>query len=107
MNQVNKIFKQNKQNFFIIYLTLPDKEVYMRSLKRKEGEMKEIYKVFDTKKLITKRIKWHKDQVGKTIRYFDSLGKLKKINGNQSIEKVNQDIEKALDYFKKLNNKIK
>jgi adenylate kinase len=100
-----KILKEKGQELFAIYLTLPDKEVYRRSLARKEGNMKAIYKVFDTKKIIVNRIKWHKDQVGKTVKYFESLGKLKKINGNQSIEKVNQDIEKALDYFKKLNNK--
>lgn len=100
-----KILKENGQELFAIYLTLPDKEVYRRSLARKEGNMKAIYKVFDTKKIIVNRIKWHKDQVGKTVKYFESLGKLKKINGNQSIEKVNQDIEKALTHFKKLNNK--
>jgi adenylate kinase len=100
-----KILKENGQEIFAIYLTLPDKEVYRRSLLRKEGNMKAIYKVFDTKKIIINRIKWHKDQVGKTVKYFESLGKLKKINGNQPIEKVNQDIEKALTYFKKLNNK--
>jgi adenylate kinase family enzyme len=52
-----------------------------------------------------RRIKWHKEQVSKSVNYFDSLGKLKKINGNQSIEKVYEDIEKALTYFKKLNFK--
>jgi len=99
---VKKIFKEKGQNFFVLYITLPDKEVYKRSIKRKADNVKKIYKVFDTKEIINKRIKWHKKQVGKTIKYFESLGKLKKINGNQSIEKVYQDIEKALYYFKKL-----
>ena len=100
-----KILKENGQEIFAIYITLPDKEVYKRSLKRSVGNMKDIYKVFDTEKHIKIRIKWHKDQVSKTVKYFESLGKLKKVNGNQSIDKVNQDIEKALTYFKKLNNK--
>ena len=65
--------------------------------------MKDIYKVFDTKDIIRKRIKWHKDRVFKTVNSFDNLGKLKKINGNQSIEKVSKDIEKAISYFQKLN----
>ncbi len=96
-----KILHQKGQNLFVIYISLPDKEVYKRSLKRKTGDMKDLYKVFDTKKIIEKRIKWHKDQVSKTVAYFDSLGKLKKIKGNQSIEKVRQDIEKAIESFQK------
>lgn len=100
-----KILKENGQEIFAIYITLPDKEVYSRSFKRSTGNMKDIYKVFDTEKHIKTRIKWHKDQVSKTVKYFESLGKLKKVNGNQSIEKVNQDIEKALEFFKNINSK--
>jgi len=101
---VKKIFKQKNQSFFVIYLTLPDKEVYNRSLKRKIGKMKDLYKILDTKKIIKTRIKWHKEQVSKTVEYFDSLGILKKINGNQPIKKVYKDIEKAILCFKKINN---
>ncbi len=97
-----KIFKELGQDLFVLYITLPEKEVYKRSLKRKEGNMKEIYKVFDTKKIIKNRIKWHVDQVGKTVKYFEKLGCLKKINGNQPIAKVAKDIEKALKDHQKL-----
>lgn len=101
---VKKLLTENKQNLFVVYLTLPDKKVYERSLKRKtSNKIKDVYKVLDDKKIIARRIKWHKDQVGKTVKYFESLGVLKKVNGNQSIEKVHQDIEKALLYFKKQN----
>jgi len=96
-----KILNQKGQNIFVIYISLPDKEVYKRSIKRKAGNMKDIYKVFDTKELIKKRIKWHKDQVLKTINYFNHLGVLKKINGNQSIDKVSKDIDKAIVSFQK------
>lgn len=94
---LKKILNEKKENFFALYITLPDKVIYSRSLRYDRYD--------DNKKNINRRIKWHKEQVSKSINYFDSLGKLKKINGNQSIEKVHQDIEKALDYFKKLNNK--
>ena len=53
---------------------------------------KSIYKVFDQKNLIKKRIAWHRDQVSKTVKYFQSLKKLKLINGNQSVPKVTKDI---------------
>ncbi len=98
---LKKLLAAKKQDFFALYISLPDKEIYNRSLKRKEGAGKAIYKVLDEKHLIAARIKWHKDQVGKTVAYFDSLGKLKKINGKQSIEKVAADIEKAIAQARK------
>lgn len=94
---LKKIFNEKKENFFVIYITLSDKVIYSRSLRSDRYDDKEV----NTRR----RIKWHKDQVSKTVKYFESLGKLKKINGNQSIEKVNQDIEKALEFFKNINSK--
>lgn len=98
---VKKTLNTRKEKFLVLYITLPDKEVYKRSLERRKGNMKAIYKIFDTKKLISIRIKWHKDQVGKTIKYFKSLKKLKTINGNQSIPKVTKDILKAIKEYEK------
>ncbi|MFA6393013.1 MAG: nucleoside monophosphate kinase [Candidatus Paceibacterota bacterium] len=92
---LKKILNEKKEKFFALYITLPDKVVYSRSLRSDRYD--------DNKKNIERRIKWHKAQVSKSVNYFDSLGKLKKINGNQSIEKVHEDIEKAILYFKKLN----
>lgn len=96
---LKKILSNLKENFFAIYITLPDNEIQKRSNTRSSVADRSD----DNKKNISKRIKWHKEQVGKTVKYFDSLGKLKKINGNQSIEKVYEDIEKAISHFKKLN----
>ena len=98
---IKKLLTARKENFLVFYITLPDKEVYKRSLLRKQGNMKAIYKVLDTKKIIEKRIKWHKDQVGKTVKYYKSLGKLKIINGNQSIPKVTKDILMTIKEYKK------
>ena len=97
---LNKIMQNQNQNILAFYITLPDNEVYRRSIERKTGNMKEDYKVFDTKKLIKTRIKWHKDQVGKTVKYFEKLGCLKKINGNQPILNVTQDILKTIEEYK-------
>lgn len=92
---LKKIFTERNEKFFALYITLPEKEIYSRSLRSDRSDDSEVN--------IRRRIKWHKDQVSKSVDYFDSLGKLKKINGNQTIEKVYQDIEKAILYFKKLN----
>lgn len=101
---LKKILNRKKQDFFALYITLPDKEVYKRSLKRKAGNMKEIYKVFDTKKLIAKRIDYHKKQVRKTVKYFQNLKKLKIINGNHPIPKVTKDILEAIGEYQKTKN---
>lgn len=98
---VKKIMDGKDQDLFVLYITLPDREVYKRSVKRIDGNMKAIHKVLDAKHLIDPRIKWHKDQVGKTVKYFEKLNCLKKINGNQSITKVTEDIQKAINEYKK------
>lgn len=85
---LNRLMKEGKQKYFVFYITLPDKEIRNRSFKRVRNE--------DDRKYVETRIAWHKDQVSKTVAYFDSLGKLTKINGNQSIEKVQLDILKAI-----------
>ncbi len=96
-----RLMKQKKEKILAFYISLPDKEVYKRSLKRREGNMKEIYKVLDTKEIIAQRIKWHKDQVGKTVKYYESLKIMKKINGNQPVSKVAKDILEEVEGYKK------
>jgi len=98
---LKKLFDAKKEDFLAFYITLPDKEVYKRSLERKGSKVAQAYKVFDNKKNIATRIAWHKDQVGKTVKYFESLEKLKKINGNQPISKVTKDILKEIEAYKK------
>ena len=95
---LKKLLAFHKENFFAVYITLPDKEVFRRSLSRVRG-------ADDNEAYIKGRLKWHKDQVSKTVAYFDSLHKLKKINGNQPIEKVTADIQKAIDAFQRENKK--
>ena len=98
---LKKIMNQRKEKLLVFYITLPDKEVYKRSLKRRESNVKEIYKVFDTKKIIATRIKWHKDQVGKTVKYYQKIGLMRIINGNQPVSKVTRDILKGIEEYKK------
>lgn len=99
---LSKLFKKNNQDFICFYISLPDKEIYRRSFSRSTGSMKEIYKIFDTdKKIIANRISWHKEQVSKTVEYFKKIGFFKKINGNQTVEKVAEDIEKVVQLYTK------
>ncbi len=100
---LKKILNTRKEDFIVFYIKLPDKEVYRRSIERSTGSVQDIYKIFDTKKLIAKRIAWHKDQVGKTVKYFQDLDKLTVINGNQPIHRVTQDILKVIEAYKQKN----
>ncbi|MBP7007002.1 MAG: nucleoside monophosphate kinase [Candidatus Pacebacteria bacterium] len=81
---LKKLMDQRKEEILVFYITLPDKEVYKRSLIRQRN--------VDDKKYVAKRIKWHKDQVGKTVNYYKKLKIIKIINGNQTIPKVTKDI---------------
>ena len=98
---LKKIMDLRKEKLLAFYITLPDKEVYKRALKRSKSNIKTMYKLLDTKKIIAKRIKWHKDQVGKTVKYYQGLKIMRKINGNQPIPKVAKDILKAIENYKK------
>jgi adenylate kinase len=58
------------------------------------GEL--IHRTDDTIKGVKNRLSWFKTDVQPVINYYRKTGRLIKINGEQSIEKVFQDILKAL-----------
>lgn len=86
-----KQLKKKNRDFFVIYIKIPKSEIIKRSNARAE-------RLEDTDlKLITSRIAYYKTKVSQTVKFYQSLKKLKIINGNQSIKKVSQDIQKALN----------
>jgi adenylate kinase len=92
-----KLLNERGRDFFVIYLTLPEKDIKLRSTRRSRDAQDVKY--------VQNRINFHKKQVSKTIKYFESLGKLKVIKGNQSIKKVAGDIDKAInDYARSKRN---
>lgn len=88
-----KSLKKTNRDFFVLYIRLPKKEIIKRSQKR--AERREDIDV----KLINSRIAYFKTQVSKTVKFYQKIGKLKFINGNQSINQVHNDVMKAI-YFK-------
>jgi len=58
------------------------------------GEL--ITRADDTIEGVKERMRWYKTEVKPTINYYKKKGKLIKINGEQSIEKVFKDILKVL-----------
>lgn len=92
-----KLLEGRCRDFFVLYLKLPEKEVYLRAERRMAQE--------DDRNITKKRIAWHKVQVSKTVKYFQSHKKLKYISGQQSIKKVELDIQKAInDYSRSKRN---
>ena len=51
----------------------------------------------DNPESIKTRIKWFKEEVSQVIQFFEKHGKLIRINGNQPIVKVSEDIIRALE----------
>jgi adenylate kinase family enzyme len=90
---LNKLMKEKKDDYVVMYISLPDKEIKKRSASRLRN--------LDDKIYLDRRIKWHKDQVSKSVNYFKDHASFKEINGNQSISKVTLDIHKALYTFLK------
>jgi len=44
-----------------------------------------------------KRLEWFKDDVGETVKFYEEQGRLIKINGEQSVEEVFNDIMKEIE----------
>ncbi len=88
---LNKLFKEKKQPYVVFYITLSDREVLKRSNIRDRNIEDRVY--------VEKRISWHKNQVSKTVAYFEKTAPFARINGNQPIEKVHLDIQKKIYQF--------
>lgn len=51
----------------------------------------------DTVEGVKNRLKWFEEQVGETIRHYESMGRLIRINGEQPVEDVFKDIMKEIE----------
>ena len=51
----------------------------------------------DTIEGTQKRLEWFREEVGETINHYESMGRLIKINGEQSVEGVFNDIMKEIE----------
>lgn len=90
---LHKLMKEKKDDYVVLYISLPDKEIERRSLSRLRNQDDELY--------LKRRILWHKEQVSKSVQYFKDHVSFAQINGNQSISSVTLDIHKALYRFLK------
>lgn len=88
---LKKLLMNKNRVFFALYIKIPVSEILKRTASRSRLKSEDLG--------VKNRIKYTKNQVSKTVKYFQSLNKLKFINGYQSIRKVNQDILKTLNDY--------
>ncbi len=91
-----KLLKNKDRNYLVIYLRLPKNEILKRVNKRIDIEGRND----DRNVYLKNRFVYYKEQVPKTVAYFKKLKKIKFIDGNQPIAKVNSEIFKILNNYK-------
>lgn len=102
-----KLLKKTNQECRVIYLTLPDKEVYKRSIERmSDKKQKYLYKMLDSKNFVKTRIAWHKKEVGETVKYWKEKGNIAIVNGIGNVDEVRDKIEKAIANFVRKNKSL-
>src|SRR3989344_7447644 len=84
-----KLLNLKKRDYFVFYLKLPKKEIYTRSHKKRAGRMVQE----NRDQFIRNVINYTKDQVSKTVKYFQSLHKLKFIDSTPPIPAVAKNIQ--------------
>ncbi len=77
-----------------LYLETSDTETYKRLEKRKRSD--------DNEEDIKERLRWFKEEVEPVLKHYSEEGKLLKINGEQSVEEVWEEIENKTKNFLKL-----
>jgi adenylate kinase len=85
---LNRLLLDRKRDYLVIGISLPAAEIKARSLKRMRDDQDWKY--------VENRIKMYRLQVSKTLNYFSSLGRLKTVNGNQTVRQVAADILKII-----------
>lgn len=90
---LTKILKKENRDFLVLLISLPEREIRLRSLKRLRDNQDWKY--------IDNRIKMYKYQIQKTVGYFKSLNRLRTVNGNQTISQVAKDIRKIINDYQR------
>lgn len=89
---VDKIDKYGYKIDKVFYLKISPEESYKRLIKRGRQLHPGDTDLHDSPERIKERLEIYKQGEADVLSYFESLGILEEINGEQSIEKVHQDI---------------
>lgn len=91
----DKLEKYNKQVDFVFYLDVSEAESIKRLLKR--GRTSPDGSLHDSPDKVRERLKMYHEQEADVLKFYEKTGLLKKVNGEQSIEKIHQDIMKIIN----------
>jgi adenylate kinase family enzyme len=86
-----KLLKEKKRDFFVLYLKIPVAEILRRTKARP--------RLASEAQGVKNRINYTKNQVSKTVKYFESLHKLKFIDSTSPIPTVAKNIQKAINDY--------
>jgi adenylate kinase len=92
---LNKLLKLKKRDYFVLYIKIPITEILKRTKLRARLKSED--------ERIKNRLRYTKKQMSKTVKYFQSLEKLKFIDGDQSIPKVTKDLIKEIEEYRRKN----
>ena len=77
-----------------IFLDVDQEKLMKRILKRAQGQSQ--HRADDNPEGIKKRFKEYEDKTAEAQKYLEEKGLLRRINGDQSVEQVHEDIKKEL-----------
>ena len=72
----------------VVFIDVPEEELVRRSLARQRAD--------DTEEIVRRRQEVYRQNTAPLIEYYDRLGLLRRIDGDRTIEDVNQGIREAL-----------
>ncbi|MDP2641066.1 MAG: nucleoside monophosphate kinase [Candidatus Yanofskybacteria bacterium] len=75
-------------DFKVLYLNLSDEEAIRRLLERERHD--------DTQEAIQERLRWYRQEVEPVVEYYRKKGNLIEINGEQTMDEVEQEILQKL-----------
>jgi adenylate kinase len=90
-----KLEKYGKQVNFVFYLGISEPESIKRLLKR--ARKNPDGGLHDTEEKIKERLKIYHQQEADVLKFYQEQGLLNKINGEQTIETIHQDIVKVIE----------
>ncbi len=89
-----KLEKYGKKVNFVFYLVVSEVESIKRLMKR--GRTNPDGSLHDSEEKVRSRLKLYQEQEADVLKYYEEEGLLKRINGEQTIEQIHQDILKAM-----------
>jgi adenylate kinase len=89
-----KLEKYGHQVNYVFYLEVSEAESIKRLLKR--GRVNPDGTLADSEERIKSRLKFYREQEADVLKFYEEEGLLKRVNGEQSIEKIHEDILKIV-----------